>query len=140
MITKHDLTSHYPCARTPAACKEKDIYTDEGDQNFVRSRVVDGCADNCHNELRNTHACDLELAFGAFWPDVSLHTDSSEHEQGPSSPFLNEVKSRHCRTNIDDIRDHRNDERILNARVLEVRSAEIEDKVYTYIRVTSASD
>jgi hypothetical protein len=49
-----------------------------------------------------------ESAFvcGFFLTDVSLHTDSPEHEQGPPAPFLNKVKSRYCRTNIDHIRDH----------------------------------
>ena len=57
---------------------------------------------NCETHMpeNSESACVISLT------DVSLRTDSPEHEQGPSAPLLNKVKSRYCRTNIDDIRDH----------------------------------
>src|SRR5205085_499795 len=79
-----------------------------------------------------------ESACVVFLTDVSLRTDSPEHEQGPSAPFFNEVKSRYCRTNIDHIRDHGDDEGILNTGVLEVGSAKVEDEVHAYNRSESS--
>ena len=60
------LSSHLTCdnPRTgpPAYGEEEDEEADESNQNLVRSDIVDSCADDCHNQLRNAHAYSVVLA------------------------------------------------------------------------------
>jgi hypothetical protein len=84
---------------------------------------------NCEKHMPITTSQHLSTVVAA----IEL-ADGPEHQQRPSSPFLDEIEARYGRGNVDDIRDHRDNEGVLDTRVLEVRGAEIEDEVHAYIR------
>lgn len=94
---------------------EEDVDADEGDQSLLSHYVLDANA--------GTNASDDELA--------DSHADGAEEQKRATAPSLNEVKTRKSRGDVNSRSDHRDGERVRNARTLEERSAVVEDEVDT---------
>lgn len=95
------FTGDDPGDGAPGASEEEDVDAHEGDEDLVRDVGVDGCADDGDDELRDAHS------------------DSTEHEQRTTTPFLDHVETGEGGDDVDDACDQGDDEGVLDAGVLE---------------------
>lgn len=95
------FTGDDPGNGAPGTGEEEDVDAHEGNEDLVRDIGVDGCANDCDNELRDAHS------------------DSTEHEQRTATPFLDHVETGEGGDDVDDAGDQSDDEGILDAGVLE---------------------
>ena len=98
-----DLASDDPRNRTPRACKEENIDTDEGDQSLLRCKIVDSSDStrDSNDELANTHA------------------DGAKEEKVAAAPGLNHIQTRERGQNVDGRGNHTDDKGVSYARILE---------------------
>src|SRR5271170_4882742 len=103
-------TGNDPRAGSPRASEEEDVDAHERDQRLVGVLII---------RLRRANRGDNELGNG--------HADSTEHEQRPTAPLLDEVEAGNGRADVDGTGDHGDNERIADAGVQEVGSSVIEN-------------
>jgi hypothetical protein len=96
-----EFTCHDPGDRTPRTGEEEDVNTHEGDEDFVRHIIVDGCAHDRDDQLADTHA------------------HSTEHEKRTTTPFLDHVETGEGGNDVDNVSDQGDHEGVSNSRVLE---------------------
>jgi hypothetical protein len=86
-LEREQFTRHDPRDWTPGTGKEENVDAHEGDEDFVRDIVVDGCANDGDDQLRDTHA------------------HGTEHEERATTPFLDHVETGEGGDNVDNVGD-----------------------------------
>ena len=114
-LERENFSCDNPGTRSPRAGKEENIDTDESDESTLSGQVCSTSpgADACDDELANSHA------------------NGAEEEKRASTPFLNHVKAREGRGNVNAGGDDGSGEGIGNTRPFEKLSPVVENKVDT---------
>lgn len=100
-LEREQFTCHDPRDRTPGTGEEEDVDAHEGDEDFVRHIVVDGCAHDRDDQLRDAHA------------------HGTEHEKRATTPFFDHVETGEGGDDVDNVGDQGDDEGVLDSGVLE---------------------
>lgn len=102
-----------PCDGAPRGGEEENVDADEGDENLVGSVGENSDTDNGHDELTHTHA------------------DGAEEKEITTAHLLDHVDTGQGGDDIDQVGGKTDEERVVNARVLEELSTIVEDEVDT---------
>lgn len=110
-----DLTHRDPCNWTPRRSEAEDVDADESDEDFVGSiRVTIGHTNDGDNELQDHVSAPSS---GRMVPTylTNGHADSTVDKKGAAAKFLDGIERKRCGEHIDDVRNHRDQERVLDA-------------------------
>ena len=114
-VEREDFTGDDPSDGSPSGGEEGDVNADEGDQNLLSGGV--GGRDG------DTNDGDQELA--------NAHPDRTDQKQPPTTEPLDTPHTGKGHEDVDDVRGDRDQEGVMDTRVLEEDGAVVEDEVDT---------
>lgn len=112
-MEREDFTSDNPCDGAPGGGEERNVEAHKGDEDLLSSGVADGNGD--------TDDGDEVLA--------QAHADGTDEEKTTATEAFDTPHTGEGHDDVNDVGDDGDNERILDARILEEGRAVVEDEV-----------
>lgn len=124
MLEGENLARHDPGQGTPGRGEKEDVKAHKSDTRFLRGHIV-------HDDYAIRILAGTQGSAHGHDELTDAHAHSAPEEQGTTAKLVHGPQSGNGGDNVDDRRNHLNDEGILDTRVQEVLRAVVEDEVDT---------